>query len=240
MKNLIGCLCALLFLGAGAVCAQNPGEPSDLQRTIDELTAWKRDSKRAEHHRRVWKERARYLNIGYVQQRLTGGAFDGVDPESDFGASFSWGKTFYLHRKPLFGMLEFGLDWSWIDADYAKYSCRFSSVSSAESGASCAIHQLTAGMQFGPSVTLNPVSHLKVNAYFRVAPSYSQLWCGDASEGRYVTCCSVGGAIAWKIVSAGVEWRWGSADYEKIGSGAPAADGKVRTESLRLYIGFRF
>lgn len=34
------------------------------------------------------------------------------EAENDFGVSISWGKTYYLHKKPLLGMLKFGLDWS--------------------------------------------------------------------------------------------------------------------------------
>ena len=41
--------------------------------------------------------------------------------KSDFGAAIVWGKTYYLHKKPLAGMIKFGIDWSWMDLNYAQY-----------------------------------------------------------------------------------------------------------------------
>lgn len=70
------------------------------------------------------KARARYFNIGYVSEKLTLPQ-DGGKLRSDVGASLSWGRTYHLHRKPLLGMIRIGLDWTWLDANWAKYDLSY-------------------------------------------------------------------------------------------------------------------
>ena len=41
---------------------------------------------------------------------------------SDFAVAINRGNTYYLHKKPLFGMLKFGLDWTVFDIAAAKYT----------------------------------------------------------------------------------------------------------------------
>ena len=125
-------------------------------------------------------------------------------------------------------------------------------------------HQLEYGMQIGPSVTINPVHHLKVSAYFRVTPSYSMMYLNDEFYHHYATFCNTGFAVAWKVLSVGCEWRWGKASYDGLGlnlddlegdysdgdfSGdIPSADDvltdlqdlKLKTKSFRVYFSFRF
>ena len=118
-------------------------------------------------------------------------------------------------------------------------------------------------MQFGPSLTINPVHHLKVSGYFRVTPSYSLLYMDETIHHHYVTMFNAGCALAWKVISVGVEWRWGTAKYNglsfsdlNLDEGAmdetedPSLDdmmdqlntssSKFKTSSLRLYVSFRF
>ncbi len=128
------------------------------------------------------------------------------------------------------------------------------------------MHQAEFGMQFGPSVTINPVHHLKVGGYFRVTPSYSLLYMDDSLYHHYVTMFNAGCAIAWKVISLGVEWRWGTAKYngltfdesvfeddslngDSFGEEDPLwvmswtrclSRIKFKTSSVRFYIGFRF
>ena len=80
------------------------------------------------------------------------------------------------------------------------------------------VYQAEIGMQFGPSITINPVHHLKISAYFRVTPSYSAFYMPDYEEGYggYMTVCNVGGTIAWKLLSLGVEYRSGKAIYKEF------------------------
>ena len=83
--------------------------------------------------------------------------------KSDFGAAIVWGKTYYLHKKPLAGMTS-SASTGRMDLNYAQYKLETydydTDVFLPEKA-----HQLEYGMQIGPSVTINPVHHLKVSAY---------------------------------------------------------------------------
>jgi|GEM_PF-1477179 len=117
---------------------------------------------------------------------------------------------------PLAGMIKFGIDWSWMDLNYAQYKLETYDYDTDELYSEKA-HQLEYGMQIGPSVTINPVHHLKVSAYFRVTPSYSMMYLNDEFYHHYATFCNTGFAVAWKVLSVGCEWRWGKASYDGLG-----------------------
>ncbi len=70
-----------------------------------------------------------------------------------------------------------------------------------------------------PSVTINPVSHLKVSGYFRVAPSYSMLVASEELYHGYGTFFTLGGSVSFKIISIGIEGRWGNTKYNNIDLG---------------------
>lgn len=238
------------------VTLQDQAEKIDsLQRVIDDLNSQLTTQKKIE---RVWEGRAKYFNISYVNQKLIFKDFDVPDLKNDFGVALSWGKTYYLHKKPLLGMLKFGLDWSWVDLNYAKYTIvepgyegpEGQHYESNETGG----HQLEYGMQFGPSVTINPIQDLKVSLYFRLTPSFSGMYMSDGFNYNYATFYNFGGAIAWRVISLGVEGRWGSAKYNEFApevtdEGFLEGDSsyeegpsktKLKTSSVRFYIGFRF
>ncbi|MBR5333807.1 MAG: hypothetical protein IKV33_03620 [Alistipes sp.] len=196
---------------------------------------------------RIWKDRAGYFNVGFVQQTVIEDYTfslmnDDVLMKSDWGVSLTSGKTFYLHKKPLGGMVKFGLDWSWFDINVAS--------SLAEAGYIPGpwfmhMYQAEIGMQLGPSVTINPVHHLKASAYFRVAPSYSAIYeveveCG---YGNYATMYNAGATVAWKILSVGVEYRGGKCAYKSFDGDSyyvGTKEDKLKTRGVRFYFGFRF
>lgn len=272
MKKLFFCTLALCAVSYGTYAQESARTDGDsrrldsLQRAVEALSSRVEDTERTELNRAVWKDRAKYFNLGYVRQKLADKTYGG-ELESDFGASLSWGKTYYLHRKPLFGMLKFGLDWSWMDINYAKSAIEMFDESSSEDFSSD-VHQAEIGMQFGLSVTVNPVHHLKIGGYFRVTPSYSLLYMDETVHHHYVTFCNAGCTLAWKVVSLGVEWRWGTAKYDGLKFDESAfdeddltdgdltdgdspsmgdvmdqmkvPDRKFRTSSVRFYLGFRF
>lgn len=225
-----------------------------LRQQVNELNQQLAEQEEEDLNERVWKGRAKYFNIGYVSQKLINKDYDVPALKNDFGVSLSWGKTFYLHKKPLFGMLKFGLDWSWFDVNYAQYSIQeqfeMDSGEYSESSTTSAYHG-EYGMQFGPSVTINPVQDLKISLYFRVTPSFSFMYI-DGFNYNYATFLNFGGAIAWKVISVGVEGRWGSAKYNGIDINEFDLDSeefplnfttsktKMKTSSIRFYIGFRF
>ncbi len=252
-----------VFAVSFRAAAQEPGQSDDkagevdsLQAVVNSLNARVQSAEQAELDRAIWKNRSKYFNIGYVNQKLTDKTYGG-ELKSDFGVSLSWGKTYYLHKKPLFNMMKIGLDWSWLDINYAKSSLEDFDFETNETFTSD-IHQAEFGMQFGPSVTVNPVHHLKVGAYFRVTPSYSLLYLDETVHHHFVAFCNAGLTVAWKVVSVGAEWRWGTAKYDGMtfdeseldedDMSDPSVDDvlknvpdrKFKTSSFRIYFGFRF
>lgn len=195
-------------------------------------------------------ERARYFNIGYVSERLTLPQNAGK-LRSDVGASLSWGRTYYLHRKPLPGTVRIGLDWTWLDAIWTKYDLSYGGwnapgpVYPYEDDRDDA-HMVDLGMAVGPSVTVNPIGELKICVYGRIAPSCALTIYDEETTARYATYFSAGGAVSWNAISVGIEGRWG-----KIRNAFPGEDDdrpgphgtrdlKTRAGAMRLYLGFRF
>lgn len=177
---------------------------------------------------RIWKKRAKYFNFGYVKQSLTS-KDDYGKYKSDFGVSINWGKTWYLHKKPIAKMIKIGLDWSWMDFNYVKYSSMADELygeydwdnygdyyeeDGEEFNIGC--HQLEYGMQIGPSITINPVHDLKIATYVRFQPSFSALILDEEAYYGFVPFINFGMSVSWKAISVGVEGRWGSAKYHGI------------------------
>ena len=258
---------AALLLAATGVRAQESTDDAttrrldSLQQVVNQLTTSVETQKQEDLNRKIWKDRAKYFNIGYVNQTLTDKTM-GFDVKSDFGVFLSNGKTYYLHKKPIVGMIKFGLDWSWLDINYAKSTWETLDPDTDEAYTT-PMHQAEIGMQFGPSLTINPVHHLKVSGYFRVTPSYSMLYMDETFHHHYVTMFNAGCAVAWKTISLGVEWRWGTAKYnglsfsgldlddESLGDSEDptfddvldqikTADTKFKTHTMRFYVSFRF
>ena len=279
MKKL---LLFFMLLGMGTpLFAQETAEQDRTQQQLDslnqalhEMSARIDDAEQDENNRVIWKNRAKYFNISYVRQELTpdfGSTLTdametlGVSAKvkSDMGVALSWGKTFYLHKKPLARMIKFGIDWSWMDFNYAKYSSEcYMDEYNKEYVSGSSMHQLEYGMSFGPSVTINPVHRLKISGYFRVTPSYSLLYANETLYHHYATFFNTGFAVAWNVISVGCEWRWGNAKYKGLmfdenslsddelegledipGLGDIFSDvkkQKFKTKSMRVYLSFRF
>ena len=270
MKKLVLLIFTVCMGGGIAASAQEVSQQKldSLNQALSDISARVKETEAAESNRAIWKDRSKYFNLNYVNQKLSPD-IDGWDKlgggelKSDFGAAIVWGKTYYLHKKPLAGMIKFGIDWSWMDLNYAQYKLETYDYDTDELYSEKA-HQLEYGMQIGPSVTINPVHHLKVSAYFRVTPSYSMMYLNDEFYHHYATFCNTGFAVAWKVLSVGCEWRWGKASYDGLGlnlddlegdysdgdfSGdIPSADDvltdwqdlKLKTKSFLVYFSFRF
>lgn len=254
-KNLLIALFATFGLCASAAAqevrqSQAEVERDSLQQVVTELSDQVEEARQAELNTAIWKNRAKYFNVGYVIQNSKP-VDPGYEYRSKLGVSLVWGRTYYLHRKPLARMIKFGLDFSWMDLNYAKYSDMRSVGSDGAAGGNkdlnLGAHQLEYGLQFGPSVTINPVDHLKISAYFRVVPSASLVLLEDNINANYATFFATGGAISWRVISLGVEGRWGQARYSNFSMADDAGSmhiqsgkSKRKTSAVRIYVGFRF
>ena len=70
------------------------------------------------------EDRAKYFNISYVKQSLSPVDVD-YKYNSSLGVAITNGRTYYLHKKPILGMIKFGIDWSFFDVNVAMYENEF-------------------------------------------------------------------------------------------------------------------
>lgn len=196
------------------------GVVSGLEHNLDSAVAYKL------RQEKVWK-RAKYFNFGYDMQDFTNDKVRKSPFTQEFSFSMTTGRTFYLHRRPILDMIKFGLDWSYFDLTYGRYESDYEDDE--------CMNKAEVGMQFGPSVTVNPVDYLKVSAYFRYAPSYAMAFDDDfVFHGGFGSFYNVGLSVAYKVISVGIEHRWGTSSFVLN----DLADWS--TKDLKLYIGFRF
>lgn len=295
MRKFASMFALAAFMACGIAKAQSVGAESENRRDTSEtemlrqevsvLSQQVKDAKQVDLSQKIWKDRAKYFNIGFVKQSLTS-KDDYIKYKSDVGVNITWGKTYYLHKKPLWGMVKFGLDWTWMDFNYVKYSSveekyayeddfsgyEFGSGSGYDDSFGSewpeegeedfnldfGCHQLEYAMQIGPSITVNPIHHLKVSTYFRFQPSASIMLLDDEVYYGFVPFFNFGAAVAWKAISIGVEGRWGSTKYHGVsvddeddgyyyeGEDMEVSDlvdtftQRMRTKSFRVYLSFRF
>lgn len=206
-----------------------------LRRELSSLKSSNEELESDARNRTVWNDRAKYFNIAYLNQSLTQKEVNGTW-RSDFGVALTSGRTYYLHKKPLLGMIKFGIDWSYFDINFAKYEDKFGFFNGTNGGDGSSsggnyyspddydgdgietedMYQAEVGISIGPSVTINPVDELKAALYFRVTPSFSMLYAADEFSTSYGTFFSFGGSVAWKAISLGIEGRWGNVKYDSM------------------------
>lgn len=228
-------LSLLLLVFVGDVAAQRKAK-------------WERRIERAQEQdkselNRIWRKRSDYLNLAFVVQNVETNIDELSELNSEWGASISWGKTFYLHRKPIGRVLKFGLDWTWLDLNGACFEQDMYSIFDGDYHET--LYQLDAGMQFGPSITVNPVNHLKISTYFRVTPTFATVYAveNELFLKNYATYLNAGLSVAWRLLSLGVEYRTGKTSYDDLGELSELMPGvaiDLNTTSWRMYFGFRF
>lgn len=265
MKRIAASAAMLLLMVSAAHSQEirtgdNMEQAGTLQLTDDTTGMGLSGEEQEKRMNEVWKrKRAKYNNVFYGMQTLKSSHAD--DMKSDMAVGLTLGRTFYLHRKPIAGIMKFGLDWSYLDINFATYP-DLTTPGSGTSGPDddelpdWGIMQLEAGMSIGPSLTINPVDHLKLSLYFRATPSYSLMMQNDRLSHHYATFLNGGFTVDYKVISLGIETRrCGETVYNGIALNRPDnvydEDGdfqdpfesyttKMRTSTLRIFIGFRF
>lgn len=215
-----------------------------LENTIKELSANIKNTEKQKKDKSVWG-RKKFLSIGYVNQKLS--PKYGNNIEGDFGISLISARTIFLHKKPLWKVLKFGIDYGF-DINYVKYKDyeeEYNNYYDDEDTPEfiSGMHQCDLGFLIGANATVNPVGDLRVSAYFRFIPTYSMLIFDGDINSSYVSFFTYGGEIAWKTIGIGVEGRFGSGKYGSIISDYEYDDNikeTFKTTSLRAYICLHF
>lgn len=256
-----------------------PATEEDQEQNISAFDAAYTEESELDVINQKWKSRRKYKNIGYNIQTLTHQDIPDMKWNSQYALSVNMGRTFYLHKKPLAGMMKFGIDWTYFDYVFAKYKDNQETAdeeidnsntesnipgyypgifgSSGKDEIDLGVMQMDLGMHLGPSFTINPVGDLMISTYFHFIPSVSFVFLNDEINYNFVPFWSYGGAIAWKAISLGVEYRWGKAKYKSLSMDEEAMDSeedfdlsniedvfkkgnnRLKTGSLRIYLSFR-
>ena len=189
-----------------------------------------------------------YINLAFATQELKPAedGFDGDGLKSDMGLAAEFGRTFFFNgRKPIAGMVRIGIDWSYLDLQYASFKQEFGDESIDS-------HFANIGMQFGPSVTVTPFEKLNLKAYIRYAPSFAafspESW--DNVKFGYAGYITGGVQASYRFITLGVELRSCKAkmsninieDIEEIEDLGDISGPKVKVKlpSTRFIVGFRF
>ena len=183
------------------------------------------------------KVRSSFINFGYAESKLNQDDFEQL--KCDWGASFTIGKTFYLHKKPIANFLRFGIDASWFDLTYANY--KFNTFDGKKH-----LHHAEAAMPVGPSVTFAPVNGLNISGYFQYAPTFSAIY--STANDNYNLCYAtrfVGGAsLTYKFFGVGFEGRFGNCKYDDFLAFITEMEDPVKVKTkltgYRVYLTFRY
>lgn len=187
MKNFNLLAAMLLAFTVSTALAQTDSTTVALQNKLDSLqqnvaTLQEKEATRTqtEYNNAIWK-RKKHISISFSTQNME----DADNPldmkfKSQAGFNLDWGKTFYLHKKPIANFMKIGLDWSWINLSFAKYKSgsgiHFNSLAGDYSNyeeddgygydddedddfnldIDLGVYSLSAGMSVGPSFTFAP------------------------------------------------------------------------------------
>lgn len=183
-----------------------------------------------------WKRK--YFNIGFVNTTMEQ---DGMPKlKSNYGASFTLGKTFYLHKKAVANLMKFGIDATWLDLTYTNYDVRYITYWDEKK---YQIHETEFAMQVGPSITINPIPKLSILGYFHYAPSYSCYYANEKFGGSYASYWVGGCSVAYDIIGLGIETRFGNGKFDNIlpiGDSESSGKVSVNTNGFRAFLIFKF
>lgn len=203
-----------------------------------------------------------YNNLSYGMQTINSGP---DEMKSDLALGFTVGRTFYLHKRPIGGVLKIGLDWSILDINYAQYPDLPMAYLFDTNGVSnsvldhlednLGIRQVEAGMGLGPSLNFNPKGPTRLSLFFRVTPSYSAMVQNEELYHHYTTYYSYGLTLGYKVLTLGVEYRWNDlTDYNGVAisrlvdryyereetNPIDVPNRGIKSEVLRVILGFHF
>lgn len=196
----------------------------------------------------------KYFNIGYVSQQLKPNSDldDVLNIKSKFGASLSSGRTFFLNKEPIAKVLYFGIDWTYLDLNYAQYKQTGTYTYEAQPGEifteteNYITHKAEIGMQVGPSVHVGLTDGFSLSGHVRYAPSYSLLYEDEEFSGGFGNMFTTGLSANYGAFGIGFETRWGTAkhsfnlDIEELEEQEITVKEKIKISGSRIFLAFRF
>lgn len=183
-----------------------------------------------------------------------------------FSLGLDTGRNFWLHKKPIAGMMKFGLDLG-LDLNYMRMDDQtnnsdyegptgYLGADPVEESSDMAFfaglsgHHIGIGLAVGPSVTLNPVSKLRVCGYAHFVPSVSFFAQGMSMNVGFSPMMKYGLEASYGMIGVGVEYNHGLNSYTDMmnyinvkGNGGDVSDlyvARYYLQSMQIYLSFRF
>ena len=188
--------------------------------------------------------RRKYKQLSFGQNTFK---HDGWKMKSDIEFNYTAGRTFYLHEEEIAGMVRFGIDGSWTDFTYARYT-RTLPVNDRKKDYK--FNQFDYALNVGPSAHINPIDDLNVHVYVRYAPAYSLLSGDKQLYGNYATYFLTGISVSYNFISLGFEGRFGNCYYTNLASAKRIKQLKAHPDNVlservkhrgwRLYVSLMF
>lgn len=187
--------------------------------------------------------------------------------DAKFAFSFVKGNTYYLHSKPIGGVLKIGLDVRWFDIQAAKYEkLDYESSDNWQDDPSFGdeglddvlsmfddlgrwdIHVGAFGV--GPAITIAPFSmfdnaskHLRLSFYGHYQPTVGvHLISQDGEVETSTAYCNMfnyGGKIVYRRIAFGAEKHWGEGKYKQLSLFDDEDDDVESVKHKRKFSSFR-
>ncbi len=196
-----------------------------------------------QHYEKVWK-RKKYWKLGFSNPSIERTDGEPMTWKTDFAVFIQQGKTVYFHSKPLWGMVKIGLDYGFMDLNYAKLKLKtaefsettpsapetnqgtninggFDDIESDEPSSDplldidLGMHKFEYSLHVGPSISVNPWDHIIVAAYFHAMPTASGILENDKFSYGFGCAMSAGVSVSYKTLSLGIEGLWSSIKYKQ-------------------------
>lgn len=182
---------------------------------------------------KVWAKGNKTISLGYTTGSFDMGANLQGKLDSRWGLTFNSTRNYYLHRKPIAGLLKFGLEWG-TNINYMNFEKGSGSLKDiansmdGDEAPSLGTHYMAAGIALGPTITVAPFIHasslnlarLKFRAFFHVVPSYAAFITSNEDETNFHSafCCFFAGGlnVQWRKLNIGFEYKYGRAKYSDM------------------------
>lgn len=189
----------------------------------------------AQEKRDNW--RRKYADFGFINTTMS--STDIPNLTSNYGLSFSVGRVFYLHHRPIFRHVRLGVDVTWLDMNYTNYQIMQLGRSS---NTAIQYEQMELAAAIGPSVTIRTSGSITVHGYVKYAPTASVLYANDIIYNAYSPFIVNGIAVVRGKVGIGLESRTFMCDYDEWGSAETRAYSidKVNYNGWKAYLTVSF
>lgn len=231
----------MALTGAAGVNAQSSldARVDSLQSALDKVTV---EADRKKLDGKIWG-RGRFLRLGYASAQ-TADEYGPVE-KGKYSFFLTKGTTYRIpSSKAIAGMVKFGIDAVWFDAQFSKYNSPYTSLDwtsdivvpdqayddedDGDMNLNLGHMSLGLGMGVGPSVSVAPfaltsingLKPLRISLYFHYSPTvqlYLRSQDGDTEVSTaFCNMMNFGGTLHYRAISVGIEGRWGKGKFKPL------------------------